>query len=135
MRTRFAQLSPETLRQSNKIRWIIGFSFFLTMVFMIVPWSPEGHRFTLANMETQTQNYVYHFFEKLFLVALTYVMATELTRYRFLLGVFVFFAIDFVDFVLTFNHVWYMCGPFPIGWNTVGGGIVVFGSLLWVEDR
>jgi hypothetical protein len=121
--------------QSQKLRVMIGVIFFITMIFLFVPYTPERYDlFLLSGRTIEIQPYIYHLFEKIALVLTWFIIATELIRYRFLRVVLIFFVIDLADYILTYNEYWWLWGPFPISWNTAGSLLVGL-SLVFMDDR
>jgi hypothetical protein len=124
------------MKPDKKIRILVGGIFLLNMVFLLFKWEPTKtyDLFLFSSMKTPLSAYVFHLCQKLSIALTWYLIASELIRYRFLFLIMAFFVIDVIDYILSYNSVWYAWGQFPISWNTVGA-FMVFAGLFFVEER
>jgi len=83
------------------------------------------------------QFYFYYIFEHLGMIILSYIAAAEERIYQFEAKVFFFLmCAGLVDFILTYNSVWFHVGILPISMNILSTsifGIVIF--MAWMRTR
>lgn len=81
------------------------------------------------------QTYIYMICEYFVSLILVGVIANEASEYRGALWVFFWLIVaDLVDFLLTYNSVWFHYGSFPVSMNMVK--VFVFGGVIlneWIQ--
>lgn len=107
------------------------------MLFMIVPDNDVTVGFLFSDMTVSLEFYIWSLFEKLFLIALAYVVANEATEYREALHIFLWLVIaDTADMLLTYNAIWFHIGSLPVSVNTIS--VVIFGLTIlnvWMKKH
>lgn len=105
------------------------------MVFMLVPDNDVTVGYLFAPMRVALEYYIYDIFERLFLIALAYVVASEATEYRLALHIFLWLMVaDLADMLTTYNSIWFHVGALPVSMNTVSSfvfGLVILKEYLW----
>lgn len=105
-------------------------------VFLVIPENDDAPVYALfplkSGAEITVQSYVYFIFEHFQLMALCYIIAAEAKTYRRSCKTFFWIQVaDFVDYLLTYNKVWFHAGLLPISMNVVS--LFVFASVVVVE--
>lgn len=110
------------------IKLILLYCILLTgMVFLIIPETGTHQYFLYSEVKMSLKTYVYFIFEKLILIVLAYLIASEEKTYRYEVQIFFFIMVfDFLDFMLTYNSIWFRVG-FPMSMNILK--MVVFGVI------
>lgn len=112
------------------LRFFLLFVLVLGMVFDIIPDAgkdaPKYDFFLFVDKEVSVVVLVYHLFEHLAWIAVSYVLVVEIVKYRVFLFYFMLVKIfDFVDYFLTYNRDWGHIGSFPISYNTLSFAFMV----------
>lgn len=105
-------------------------TFVVGLLFMVLPETvyPKDY-FLFSDMKLHFATYIYFICERLVLVVLAYVVASEATKYREAIWIFFFLlCVDVVDFLLTYNSVWFYVRSFPVSMNTTKS--IVFGLVI-----
>lgn len=91
--------------------------------------------FPFSDMKLYPATYVYFICERLVLVILSGIIYNEATEYRPELRVFFFLmCADVVDFLLTYNGIWFDIKSLPISMNVAAS--VIFGLTIlnaWIR--
>lgn len=102
------------------------------MLFLIVPNNDVTVGYLFSDMTVSLEFYIWSLFEKLFLIALAYVVANEATEYREALHIFLWLVIaDTADMLLSYNSIWFHIGTLPVSMNTLS--VFVFGLVILKE--
>lgn len=103
------------------------------LVFLLMPSTSSPHDyFPFYDIELYPKTYVYFILEKSILILLASIIANEATEHRQAIWIFVFLLVaDLIDYVFTYNTVWFYQGIFPVSMNTVK--VVIFGIVLLNE--
>lgn len=105
-------------------------------VFLIVPESNNAPTYALfplrAKAEINLQTYVYFIFEHFQLMALSFIIAAEAKTYRLSCMAFFWLQVaDFIDYLISYNAVWFHAGLLPVSMNLVS--VVIFGCVVLYE--
>lgn len=104
----------------------------ISLLFMLIPDNDKELGFFFIHTGTVSlEYYVYAIFEFVILLILMGIIANEALEYKFEL--WIFFAlifIDMVDWVLTYNSIWFNLGSFPVSMNTTK--CIVFGLTIFI---
>lgn len=88
--------------------------------------------FLFSDMQLTGQTHAYFIGEKITLIILAYIIAVESVTYRQAMQVFLWLmVIDFADYLICYNAVWFYYGSFPVSMNIVKG--LVFGLVILSE--
>lgn len=100
-------------------------TLFFGVTFLVIPPGMEPvDLFLFADQMITVQTWLYFAFEHLSLMALAFIIATEDIKYRTLVRTYFWIQVcHFVDYLLTYNSVWFHVGKFPVSMNTIGFGI------------
>lgn len=92
--------------------------------------------FPFSDIKLYPSTYIYFICERLVLVVLSGVIANEATEYRRELWIFFYLmCADVVDYLLTYNGVWFHIHDFPVSMNVLK--CVIFGLTiinLWIKN-
>lgn len=105
-------------------------------VFLVIPRNNNAPTFALflfaPDDRINIQSYVYFIFEHFQLMALCYIIASEAKTYGLSCKTFFWIQVaDFVDYLLSYNAVWFHAGLLPVSMNLVS--VVVFGFVVLYE--
>lgn len=105
-------------------------TFLIGLLFLVLPDTVYAKDYFLfSDMKLYFGTYVYFICERLILVVLAYVVASEATKYREAIWIFFFLlCADVIDFLLTYNGVWFYVRSFPVSMNTTKS--IVFGLVI-----
>lgn len=91
--------------------------------------------FPFSDMKLYPATYVYFICERLTLVILSGIIWNEATEYKPELKVFFYLmCADVVDFLATYNGIWFNLGSIPVSMNTVSA--TIFGLTIlnvWIR--
>lgn len=116
---------------------LLLFTVFLTgILFMFIPdtIAPYDY-FLLSDMKLHFGTYVYFICERLVLIILAYIIASEAVQYRSVVWVFFWLLVaDLADFLIIYNEIWFTIGEFPVSMNICK--VVIFGLIIlrkWIR--
>lgn len=109
---------------------LLYLTFVLGLVFLLVPMKREMMDFfPFSDFEIYPVNHVYYICEKLIVIILAYIIATEATEYRKPLFIFLVLCIaDLADYLLSYSAVWFRIGEFPVSMNIMK--CILFGLTI-----
>lgn len=115
------------------IKLVLLYLTFLVGIVFLLPYNTiQYDLFLFSNSTTNIPNYFYYICEHLALIALAYIIASEATEYQQAIKIFFWLlVIDLIDFLLTYNGVWFTIQHFPITFNLVK--IAIFGMVILKE--
>lgn len=103
------------------------------ITFLMFPNSPTAESyFPFSDMQLYLKTHVYYIFEKLIMIVLAYIIASESKEYK--QAVWVFFGLmvcDLIDYLLTYSSIWFNLGPIPVSMNTTK--VFIFGLTIFYE--
>jgi hypothetical protein len=104
----------------------------LGIVFLIIPDAPPYDFFLLSDKKVTPEWYVYYLVESLIIIIFALYMRLESNEYKIYTTLFLALQIiELIDFILTYNMVWFYYKKLPITFNVIK--VLVFGSLLAYE--
>jgi hypothetical protein len=104
----------------------------LGVVFLIVPDAPPYDFFLLVDKKVTPEWYVYYLIESLIIIIFALYMRLESSEHKLYTTLFLALQIiELIDFILTYNMVWFYYKELPITFNVIK--VLVFGSLLAYE--
>lgn len=101
------------------------------LIFLIIPdWYTPIDLFIFSDMKLSGANFIYLVGERSVLVILAYILWTQEREYVDALSVFFWLMVaDLIDFILSYNEIWFSIGSFPISMNImkafIFGGIII----------
>jgi len=102
---------------------------------IIIPRKEAVDWFLLSDASCTLQEAVYYFFDHVAWCYTFYFLYHELPSFYNPLRIYFFvLVIDFADFVLTYNSVWFHIGVIPISWNVLQWIFVVY-AIIYVNDE
>lgn len=109
---------------------LLFITLILGLVYLITPNSDKDFDFFFfSDVRLYLDTYLYFVFEKLTTIILIWIIAAESRDFRKPLQIFFWLAVaDFVDFLLTYNSIWFTAWRFPISMNIVK--VVIFGLVI-----
>lgn len=118
--------------------FLLYITFLVGLFFLIAPRPVNTYDFFLfSEMKLYPSTYIYFICERLVLVILAGVIANEATEYRGALWVFFWLLVaDVVDFLLTYNSVWFYYHSFPVSMNVMK--CLIFGLTIlhaWLKPH
>ena len=115
---------------------LLYLTFIVSLLFLLVPNNDITVGYLFSDMRVSLEYYIYSIFEKLVLICLAYVVASEATEYRGELQIFLWLLIaDLVDLLLSYNSIWFHIGPLPVSMNILK--CVLFGLTIlnaWIKN-
>lgn len=100
-------------------------------LFLIVPDFMGGNPYDLflfSDQQVTIQTHLYFFCEHVIIILLSYIIATEETRFKYPVRAFFWLQVaDLVDYLLTYNSTWVNISGLPLSMNTLS--IVIFGYV------
>lgn len=107
-------------------------------LFLIIPDTTEAiDYFPFSEMKLYFKTYLYYAFEKLIVIALAYIIASEETKYKQEVQIFFWLMVaDLIDYLLTYSWVWFRVGAFPVSMNVAKA--FVFGFVIlrtWIRQK
>ena len=115
---------------------LLGIVILLGAVFLVVPESNNAPTFAMFPLKPDAtiaiQFYVHFVFEYLGWIALSFIVASEARTFKLSCKTFFWLQVaDFVDYLLTYNSVWFHLGLLPISMNLAK--VLVFGVVVFYE--
>lgn len=111
-------------------------TFVLGLVFVIIPQTESREWFLTSDMKLTLATHVYFVCEKLVLIVLAYIIASEERNYRGAVQVFFWLLVaDLVDYFLTYGSIWFKLVDFPVSMNTTK--VFIFGLVIakeWIKS-
>lgn len=108
---------------------LLYLTFVVSMVFLLPIETNTYDWFPFADMKLTIQTYLYFIFERVGLIILAYIIASESKEYRGAIWCFfILIVVDLVDYLMTYNSVWFHLSGFPVSMNVVkcvGFGLVI----------
>jgi hypothetical protein len=100
------------------------------VVFLLVPDTIKPiNYFPFYGVEMYLKTYIYFIFEKLIVIALAYIIASEEHKYKQETQIFFWLMVaDLVDYLLTYSWVWFRIGSFPVSMNIIK--TLIFGFVI-----
>lgn len=118
----------------NKL-FLILLTFIFGLVFLISPITEPIDLFLFSDIKITVQTHIYFICEKLVLVILAWIIAAESKEYRTALQVFFWLVVvDFIDYIFTYNSIWFRLYGFPISMNIMK--VAIFGFVVsreWIK--
>lgn len=115
---------------------LLYLTFVVSLLFMLVPNNDVTMGYPFSEMVVSLEYYIYSIFEKLVMIVLAYVVASEATEYRGELKIFLWLLIaDLADLLLSYNSIWFHVGAFPVSMNVIK--CVLFGLTIlnaWIRN-
>ena len=113
---------------------LLGCTLLFGLVFLAIPDS-YNHlvvSFPFSPMKLTFQTWVYFISEGLIKIILAYLLWAEAKKYKFVFFVFLWIQVfDLVDYLLSYNSIWFEVGQGPVSMNTVS--IVIFAWAVLKE--
>ena len=115
---------------------LLGLTILFGAVFLVIPESNNAPTYELFpfrdGAQINLQTYVYFIFEHFGWVALSFIVASEARTFKLSCKTFFWLQVaDFVDYLLTYNTVWFHLGLLPISMNLAK--VVIFGCVVFYE--
>ena len=103
------------------------------LIFLIIPdWYTPYDFFLFSDMKISGANFIYLVGERSVLIILAYIIVSESKEYDDALWVFFYLMVaDLIDFILSYNSLWFSIGNFPVSMNIVKA--FVFGGVILNE--
>lgn len=115
--------------RQKKIIFLVLVILFQT-VFLWIPMEGERHNLFLSSATCTYQQYWYYLFEHLAWCYVFYLMAYEIASLRRELKILLWLSIfDFVDYLLTYNMVYFSIIGLPISFNIIQAVALVYMTL------
>jgi hypothetical protein len=90
------------------------------MAFLLTPLGPVIDPFPLAEQRIYAESYAYYLWEHLAWITVSYVLMVEVPKHRPFLKAFLFLNVfDMVDYMLTYNSIWFKVWFIPVSFNVV----------------
>lgn len=105
------------------------------MVFLLIPeYEVRYDWFPFSDQRIFRSTYVHFLFGKIATIWSLWLAAREIPKFvPVLVPMLTFAVIDFVDFLLTCNDIFWEVGIFPVSWNTVGAFVILV--WVWANDE
>lgn len=111
---------------------LIFFTLIIGVVFIFTPKGIACSLFPFSDRVLHVESYAYYLWEHAIKIVFAHVVNVSATSYRlFFSAVFWYQVADAVDYLLTYNDVWFKIEWFPVSMNVVG--CAVCGSILIFE--
>lgn len=119
----------------NKSVFLLGFTLLIGPLFLLVPDyignSTLYDFFLLSDQLLTAQTWLYFMCEHLIIIIISYLLASSNTKhYKVFVVYFWLQVVDFIDYLLTYNSVWFTIEHLPVSMNTVG--LCIFVYYAWV---
>lgn len=109
---------------------LLYLTFVLGLLFLLIPMKQEMMDFfPFSDFQIYPVNHIYYICEKMVVIILAGIIATEATEYR--KPVLIFFILcvaDLADYLLSYSSVWFRIGEFPISMNILKS--TIFGLTI-----
>lgn len=109
--------------------------FMLGLIFLATPRGQNFQPFFLSSMEIPKEDYFYYLWDYAGKIILFLIIAEESKEYvNYFWWMFRFQIFDTVDYMCTYNSVWFHVGLIPVSANTVGFvglGLILLHDHLW----
>ncbi len=101
---------------------LLALTMLFSMVFLAIP---DGYSqydfFVFSDQKLTFQTYLYFLFQDITIAALSYIIAMESKEYFRLTVIYFWIQVaGLIDYVMSYNSVWFTVGPVPISVNTLG---------------
>ena len=111
---------------------------FLTLIFgllfLLIPQTESYDLFLFSDIKLTVQTHIYFICEKLTMIVLAWIIASESTQYRTELKAFFWLMVaDLLDYCLSYGSIWFNVGVVPVSMNTAKVfifAIVIFNAWL-----
>ena len=115
---------------------LLGLTILFSAVFLVIPDNNEAPLYALFWLNTKAeitlQTWVYFLFEHATVLCLAYIVASEARQYKLSCKTFFWLQLaDTLDYLLTYNTVWFHLGLMPISMNVVK--VLIFGFVVFHE--
>lgn len=109
-------------------------TLFFGVTFLVIPDNFTPYSFFPFSAQKLTfQTYLYFGFEHLTLIALAYIIAREETKFKHIAWAYLIVqSAHLIDYLLTYNSIWFFIGSFPVSINTVGFGVFTVICFMFV---
>ncbi len=117
---------------------LLFITLLLGLIFSILPNSYADPKvgFLFSDEKIYYSTWVYFAFEHFIFIILSYIIYAESLKYRLALFTFLVISVaDFIDYVLTYNEIWYKIGPIPVSMNTLSVVIFALAILKSYQDE
>lgn len=106
------------------------------LIFLVIPnYDTPMDFFLFSDMKLSGAMHIYFIGEKTILIVLAYIIANEATQYEKEIWVFFYLlCADLVDYLLSYNSVWFRVNDFPISMNILKS--LIFGITIlnaWIR--
>ncbi len=107
-------------------------SLTIGLIYLIVPNTDPFNWFVFSDMELTLKTHLYFICEKVILIILAYVLLDQENKYRQALWVFFWLmVVDLVDYIASYNSIWFHAGGFPMSMNILKS--IIFGLVIFRE--
>jgi len=105
---------------------------FVRMAFVLIPLGPIIDPFPFAEQRIYAESYAYYLNEHLAWILISYILMVEVPKHRPFFKVFLIInVLDMVDYLLSYNSIWFKVGTIPISFNVVSFGVL---ALILVSE-
>lgn len=114
--------------------FLLLLTLFFGVTFLLIPDSLTAYSFfPFSSQKLTFQTYLYFGFEHLTLMALAFIIAREETKYKYIAWAYLAIqSAHLIDYLLTYNSIWFYVGSFPVSVNTVGFGVFAWICFIFV---
>lgn len=100
---------------------LVFLTFFISVAFLATPRGPTWTPIWFSDKELHVEDYFYYLFEHLLLIVVFHIIHVDSKKYvSFFRYMFWFQVADAIDFMATYNSVWFKISVIPVSMNTLG---------------
>ncbi len=122
------------MRLSKNV-WLLVLTLIIGPLFLMVPDFTGGKYFDfflLSDQQLTVQTWLYFACEHVVIIILCYLIAQSQTKYYKVAIVYYWIQIiDFIDYLLTYNSVWFTVEHLPVSMNTLGLCVFLYYAIMY----
>jgi hypothetical protein len=100
---------------------LVFLTFLLSVTFLMTPRGSTWTPIWFSDKELHVEDYFYYLWEHVIMIVLLHIIHVDSKKYlSFFRYMFWFQVADAIDFMATYNAIWFRIGVIPVSINTLG---------------